>query len=169
MKRFMMILAGAILAIGVAKMPAQAATYNLGTLPDNGATFSVGGNFLPGHFSDTIKFNLASTSSISGFVQDVWVPFLANLTNLSISIDGTALSLNPQTGGTYMGAVLASLDAGNHSFKISGLANGLLGGAYLFKVAAVAATPIPPALLMFGTALAGLGAAGWRRRKALAA
>jgi hypothetical protein len=152
-------------------MPAQAATYDLGALPDGGTGYSIGGNFGPGKFKDTIEFSLNAASQVSGFVLDIAVPVLANLTNLKISIDGVALALDPQTGGAYTGAVLASLAAGDHSFTITGRANGLFGGGYLFKVAAtaVAATPIPPALLMFGTALAGLGAAGWRRRKALAA
>src|SRR6202000_1113360 len=99
-----MILAGAVLALGVAKMPAQAASYNLGTLPDNGQEFTVGGKFLPGKFSDTIHFSLAAVSDVSGFVHDLAIFVVANLTNLKISIDGTALALNSEAGGAYTGA-----------------------------------------------------------------
>jgi hypothetical protein len=169
MKRFMMILAGAMLALGIARAPAQATTFNLGTLTDGTPVFQ-GDLFSRGTFSDTINFTLSTASAISGAVWDLAVLPLSNLSNLKISIDGTSLALNAGHGGAYTGAVLASLAAGDHSFTITGRANGLVGGAYLFKVAAtaVAATPIPPALLMFGTALAGLGVAGWRRRKAMA-
>jgi hypothetical protein len=169
MKRLLTIIAGAVLAIGLAQTPAQATTVNLGTIPDGGSLVTFGGNLGFGQFTDNLNFHLDANSSLSGFLKDVEVPVFANLTNLAISIDGTALALNPNTGGAYTGAVLALLSAGDHVFQITGKAIGLFGGAYRFSVAAVAATPIPPALLMFGTALAGLGFVGWRRRQALAA
>jgi hypothetical protein len=48
-------------------------------------------------------------------------------------------------------------------------ANTTIGSLGQFRVSGVSQVPLPPAALLFGTALGGLGVLGWRRKKKLAA
>jgi hypothetical protein len=74
-----------------------------------------------------------------------------------------------QNGNAMDPAQLFSFNQAITSAVISTLANSPFG--YTQNIGpitySVSATPIPPALLMFGTALLGLGAVGVKRRKAL--
>lgn len=70
--------------------------------------------------------------------------------------------------GGYYGALMTGRvegDLGPLSPKLSSAAADYRGSFLVRSTAAVTAvTPLPPALLLFGTALVGLGGAAWRRR-----
>ena len=168
MKHFMSFLVGLALAIGVAQMPAQAATINLGNIAPGSSSSGFGGAFgvmtFP-NIADTVQFHLTADSTISGNIADI--PFaIGPFTFLSAS--GFTVSLNGVTSLTVDGSGNFSygglLTAGDYFLDIGGITTGIFGGGYQISVAAVAATPIPAALLLFLTALGGLGAVTWRRR-----
>jgi hypothetical protein len=75
---------------------------------------------------------------------------------------GVAQVLNP---GNFVQLVFSNLLAGEYTLRVAGILNGFDSdgewhGEYQ---GSVAITPLPGALVMFMTALAGLGFAGWRR------
>jgi hypothetical protein len=74
------------------------------------------------------------------------------------------------SNGSGVGVHLDSLDAGIYYLRLFGVSQtGSIGSfAGQLSVNAVAATPVPPALLMFLTALGGLGLTGLIRRSAAA-
>jgi hypothetical protein len=69
--------------------------------------------------------------------------------------------LDPSGNGIEFSYI--NLVAGDYFFRVRG-DTGPLGNAYQYRIA-VGAVPIPPALLLFGTALGGLAFAAYRRRK----
>jgi hypothetical protein len=182
MKRLLGLLVGAMLAIGVAQAPAQAATINLDvnsgtptavgfaagahlfglkiTLPP--LHFSLGGSSA---FKDIVKIVLTSTTNFADLAVSTASNFnVASLTYKLYSNASLSMASLMQTGTSLS---LAHLAAGTYFLKISG---STWFGSYATKVTAnIAATPIPASLLMLGTALGGLGFAGYRRRKVVAA
>lgn len=173
MKRLIALFVGAFLALGVAQVPAKASSFDLGTIATNGNGASGGGAlsifWIPQNISDTVTFKLQSDSSLTGALLNVPIAFggfsVLNTTNLALSITGgiyaspTALSL---TNGSFSLANLAANTA--YTFKITGQTNGFLGGVYALAFSTAAATPIPASLVMFLTALVGLGGVMYRRR-----
>jgi hypothetical protein len=168
MKRLVTLIAGAILAIGLAKMPAQAATIHLDPSPtDSGSFFQFeqhhGSIFSLSNFTDSsLKFTLSDAADVT-----------LNLAGLGIQ--GLKFSLNGGAFTSVAGNILlsgGSFDLGNLVASTSAYVITFKGKVSLFSgslfgsVVAVAATPIPPALLMFLTALGGLGFVGWRRHQA---
>jgi hypothetical protein len=82
-------------------------------------------------------------------------------------IDGTVANANnqPQAYTGFVNSVnfyYGEFGTDNQSPKN---ANGDNSGSFLIRTAAVATTPIPPALLLFASALGGLGFVGWRRKR----
>jgi hypothetical protein len=72
------------------------------------------------------------------------------------------------SNGNGVGVHLTSLAAGTYYLRLFGVSQDGSVGAFsglLSATSAVAATPIPAALLLFITALGGLGFAGWRRKQ----
>ncbi len=164
-------IAAALFAVGLfasCAQLAQATTLNLGsidhtqTLPIGGAAgsdeydFTVNGN---AEFSGTVTtnpfftgtaviLNLFEAHDLSGFHS---APF----DHMDSSIGGAL-----QVTATFDVAVLPG-----HLYALQiGTVPGY-SGSLTFNFAPVAATPIPPALLMFTTGLAGLVGVGWRRRR----
>jgi hypothetical protein len=79
----------------------------------------------------------------------------------------TSLGHYEDATGTGIAFNYADLAAGDYFFRISGTT--AAGGNFYSYKFAVTETPIPPALLLFGTALGGMGIAAYRKRKAAAA
>jgi len=90
----------------------------------------------------------------------------------NVYLDGVNIYSNP----TFGAVELASLALGNLSLGLHTLGLGVTtetassGHFYAtFDNISIVQTPIPPALLMFGTALGGIGFLGYRRKKLAAA
>lgn len=166
MKRFMMALVGAVLAIASMQVSAKAATIDLGDVTDSSnSTFGgVLGFFQPPTaISDDIKFTLTAPAFVSGTLNNIQVSFgpfnLLDITGFTATFLGNPLSLDPS--GNF--SIAGMLAAGDYLIHIAGTTAGFLGGAYHITVAA-ATTPIPGALLLFVTALGGMGFVRFRRR-----
>lgn len=97
-------------------------------------------------FNDTFAFGSVASTTFTRFVdfQDIDSPNLASL----------FLSLSQRTGDAFGIGAIKFLD----NFTVTGL-----------DVSRVAAVPLPPALLMLGSALLGFGFIGSRRRRKVAA
>ena len=177
MKKVMMLLVAGLLGLGAATQSASASTFDLGTL-DPGTTSAIVVNLgdpAPVSFSDTINFSLASVrTSLVGSLTDLST-FLGvipvNSLNFNLDLFSTTdplTSLGNFTDGT--GTALAfsylNLAAGDYFFRISGDIGGagVFGNAYSYRFE-VSEVPLPPALLLFATALGGMAVAGYRRRK----
>ncbi len=94
-------------------------------------------------------------------VSNTFVTFLSALTSIATwTVDGNALTLVSAGQTQLMGAYLA---AGTHILELGDITS-LAGGHYDITVTATAATPVPAAVWLFGSGLAGLVAS--RRKKA---
>ena len=165
MKRFLMILAGAVLAIASMQLSANAATVPLGDIT-NSTNDGFGGDLGFFHsgvaFSDDVTFHLSAPQFVSGTLTNIQFnigPFnLLDIAGLTATFNGNPLTLDP-SGNFSLGGLLA---AGDYLITIAGTTAGFFGGAYHIELTA---TPIPAALLLFVSAIGGLaGFAGLRRR-----
>jgi hypothetical protein len=66
--------------------------------------------------------------------------------------------------GTVLAFSYLNLAAGDYFFKFGGAVGGSFGNAYTYRFE-VSEVPLPPALILFATALGGMAVAGYRRRK----
>jgi hypothetical protein len=173
MKRIMMALVAGLMAFGAAQQ-ASASTFNLGTL-DPGTTSAIVVNLgdpAPVSFSDRINFSLASVqTSLVGSLTDL-SDFLGVPTDsLDFSLDlfstadpTTSLGNFSDLTGTSLAFSYLNLAAGNYFFTIAGsVGPGVAGNAYRYRFE-VSEVPLPPALLLFATALGGMAMFGYRRR-----
>jgi hypothetical protein len=116
-------------------------------------------------FSDEYLFTLQTASDVTLSLVTGGTQILLNIVALS-SDDGTTLqSYTPtvQTVGTAVIYSFAGLLTGKQYFlDLGGKYNGAFN-QYGGQIN-VAATPIPPALLLFVTAIGGLGLVGYRRK-----
>ena len=104
-------------------------------------------NVDPGFGADGAAFNLSGN----------------NLT-LTVTNPSSGLAIYG-SGNNWFFTAPYSTSLGSYSFTVAGtLANGTSGGNYLIGFAQVAPVPIPPAALLFGSALIGL--ASLKRKKA---
>ena len=143
------------------------------------------GNTSNGHYGEAITyipFSVSTAGFLSATVTDL------NVSNPSaVPLEWLTLSLYEYTGGGYSylgcagGSSLCTLDAYDSDPPVASIYSALVAGTqYLLQVGfglcgctgdfggiqlTVAATPIPPAMLMFLSALLGMGALGWRRRE----
>ena len=173
------------IAVGLAfgATAANATSYNLGTIPSSGqSNFLFGGAFgSPGTTSlvDSIAFKVTGNSDLNVFGANLLPPPF-NFTNLVaelFTVDGGACSLgclvtpDSSTSGSIFALSYAGLQAGsNYLLKITGtLGSGFFGaaGGLYQGLFAVSAVPVPPALILFGTAIAGMATLARRRRKSL--
>jgi hypothetical protein len=176
MKKVMMLLVAGLLGLGAATQSASASTFDLGTL-DPGTTEAIVVNLgdpAPVSFSDTINFSLASLqTSLVGSLTDL-SDFLGVPTDsLNFSLDLfsagdplTSLGNFTDATGTSLAFSYLNLAAGSYFFQISGAVggDGVFGNAYRYRFE-VSEVPLPPALLLFATALGGMAVASYRRRK----
>ncbi len=169
MKHLLSLAAGLILAIGVAGTSASADTIPLGNISPGGSASDNGGEVglhPTGVINDTFTFTLTAASFISGNIDTTFtnqVPALFFADNFTAMLNGT-IPLTLSGGSVSTFSYGGALAAGNYTLVITGTDSGAFGGAYTLNLSAVAATPIPAALVLFLTALGGLGAATWRRR-----
>lgn len=154
-------LAVAALAFGLQAVPAAAATYAVGTLS---ATPYVNAVVLPtGSFLDVYNFSVSSPAQVgaSAVSLDLLLQSLSllHIGNLQLSLyDGADTWL-----GNWYGSpanIEATLAVGNYHVDVSGNADGLSGGAYLFSIAAV---PEPEQWMLFAAGLGLLGTMVRRR------
>lgn len=173
MKKIIALLFAAGLSLGVAHTPAKASNFDLGTLDTDTTGFvaNFGSNITT--FTDTIYFSLAGVSnSLIGSISDLSSIFgqVVNSINFSFDLfkvgDDTTLGHYADPTGAGISFNYADLAAGDYFFRISG-DSAKTGNAYNYHFnVKVTETPIPPALLLFGTALGGMGFAAYRKRKA---
>ncbi len=171
MKRFLMLLVGAVLAIASMQMSAQAAMYDLGDITGtSGDTYGGALGFFqpPTPINDSVKFTLSDTAVVTGTLSNIVFfigPFpLLDISGLTLKLGATVLTLDPS--GNF--SIPGMLAAGDYFLTITGTTAGFFGGAY--NIAVTATTPIPGALLLFMTAIGGMaGFAGLRRRGSTAA
>lgn len=157
MKRFVMVLVGAVLAIASMQVSAQATTLDLGDVTASVANDIAGS--APGPLSYDVTFSLTAESNVALLLANfVTADFhISNL--LATSSD---LTLTGALGGPFSFAGI--LAAGDYLLHVMGTADGTAGGLFQVTLAATT-TPIPGALLLFVTAIVGMaGFAGLRRR-----
>jgi hypothetical protein len=171
MKRLVALLFASMVAAGLAGRPAAASTFDLGTIAPGDDTSGIVANFGTGivNFEDTIKFSLSFVStSLVGAISDIsfggvdsanFQLDLFNDSNPSTSI-GTFTDLS----GTTLAFSYLNLAAGDYFFRVMG-DTGPIGNIYRYRFTAGTEVPLPPALLLFATAIGGLGLFGYRRRK----
>src|SRR5262245_34774024 len=132
-----------------------AATVNL----DPGNTYATGGPLVtPPNFTHYFKFNVTTPTTlltITDASDGVTDPGILTVSWLDSSLDTIFTQVAP------LSAVALSLATGVYYIQVVGTQI----GNYTLQVTA---TPLPPALILFGTALAGLGWLGRRRRAASA-
>ena len=126
----------------------------------------------PGSFTDIYEFNTTSaplgtvTISAKGIIGNIGSLTLVWL-NAANSVISPALIVTnadgSNTGASPLAFVLA--DVATYYLRVTGIAGVGSTGGGSYEVA-ISTTPIPPALVLFGTALAGLGFLGRRRRAA---
>lgn len=170
MKKFLMLVAGGIFAMAAWHTSASATTVDLGTL-NAGSASSIGNSYSSTStlksFSDEYQFTLQTASDLTLSLITGGTQMLLNIVALS-SDDGTTLQSYTPTVTTIGSAMIytyAGLMVGKQYFLDLG---GKYKGAFnqYGGQISVAATPIPPALLLFVTAIGGLGFLGYRRNLA---
>jgi hypothetical protein len=178
MKRIMMTVAAGLLALGLAERPAAAATiYELGPISPgstSGFVANLGTNITS--FDDVIKFSLSSLqSSLTGSLSDITSlpPFVVNTLTFSLDLFAGSDPSNPGASlghfsdltGTGLAFNYLNLAAGDYFFEVTGATGGkgTDGNAFSYKFE-VSEVPVPPALLLFATALGGMALFGYRRR-----
>ena len=169
MKKLMMVLVAGLLAFGAAQS-ASASTFELGTVTP-GVTEGLivnAGIPAPSQFNDRLNFSLAGVqTSLIGSLTDI-ESVLTDSINFTVDLFRAS---DPTTSlGTFSGAgtVLAfsylNLAADSYFFAFGGDSGGSFGNAYTYRFE-VSEVPLPPALLLFATALGGMAVASYRRRK----
>lgn len=157
-------LALAALAIGLNVAPAAATTFAVGAVTTSPYINSV---VLPaGSFSDTYTFSLAAPTELAASVVSLDLVLsglsLLHVSNLQMSLYDGAAWLGTWSGNPS--SFQATLGTGSsYSLVLSGLADGLSGGSYLFSIAA--AIPEPGQWLLFAAGLALLGMMAVRRKR----
>jgi hypothetical protein len=174
MKRLMMLLGAGVLVFGAATQSASASTFDLGTI-DPGTTSGLVVNLgvpAPVSFEDTINFSLAALqNSLIGTLTDIPAVFVPT-DSLNFSLDLfsatdplTSLGNFTDATGTVLAFSYLNLAAGDYFFRIAGeVGDDVFGNAYSYRFE-VSEVPLPPALLLFATALGGMAVASYRRRK----
>lgn len=152
---------------------AQAAPFELGTL---GSTTQQNTQIFPTSeplaFEDIYNFTIGDLhtllASAVGHTPEGTTPEEAHVSNLSLSLfasaDGSSLGSVSSASGTQVD-LSQNLVSGNYFLKVSGIADGSLGGAYQFSIAAVP-EPAEWMMLVAGLLLMGFIA---RRKTSLVA
>lgn len=162
MKSFVFV-ALSVLIMAFVSYQADAATVNLGKI-NQAKDF---GNTVSGSFSDTFTFQTSANNGIGVSATNVSINYSSFIKNFSGFLDGVALNFKSETTQfPGVGKIIANFlvgsgsGSGQHTLVISGLTDkdASYGGSI-----AVAQTPIPAAIWLFGSAAMGL--MGMSRRK----
>lgn len=171
MKRLLALLFVGLMVVGLAGRPAVASTFDLGVITPGDDTKGFVANFGTGitNFEDTIKFSLTALStSLVGKIKDISfggvdsVNFQLDL--FTDSAPTTSLGTFTDLTGTTLAFSYLNLAAGDYFFRVMG-DTGPKGNIYKYRFTAGTEVPLPPALLLFATAVGGLGVFGYRRRR----
>jgi|SRR5688572_3327058 hypothetical protein len=170
MKKVMMLLVAGLLGLGAATQSASASTFDLGTVTP-GVTSGLivnAGIPAPSQFDDTLNFSLSGVqTALIGSLTDI-ESVLTDSVNFTVDLFSTSdptTSLGSFSGaGTVLAFSYLNLAAGDYFFGFSGDVGGSFGNAYTYRFE-VSEVPLPPALLLFATALGGMAVASYRRRK----
>jgi hypothetical protein len=157
------VLAGAGIAALAISAPASATSFTgfgAAFIPDgNGAFFDTA--IGAGSFTDIIDFNLSSAGTLTAGV--LYLDSVANITGLTATLNGSALTFTPSGNGFQSGTISLPVLAGAQQIVINGLSYG--GGSYTGSVSFAAVPETGTwAMMILGLALA--GAALRRRSKA---
>lgn len=171
MKRILAFLFASVVVIGLAAQPAGASTFDLGTIAPGDDTKGLVANFGTGitSFEDTIRFSLSFVStSLVGAIKDI---SFGGVDSANFQLDlfsqadpASSLGTFSDLTGTTLAFSYLNLAAGDYFFRVMG-STGPSGNIYKYRFVAGTEVPLPPALLLFATAVGGLGLAGYRRRK----
>ena len=132
------------------------------TNPLSTVTFSVAG-VGSGAFTDAFEVINNQTTTIAGF-EDFASSDLLDIMNPAFASYDLSTSTGPITGpGSVNPGIFFPTNAG--LLNLTGLTTNV---TFTANVSGVSAVPIPPALPLFASGLAGLGLLGWRRKKAAA-
>lgn len=171
MKRLLMVLFAGLMVAGLAGRPASASTFDLGVITPGDHEHGFVANFGTGivSFNDTIKFSLTAISTdLIGKIRDI---SFGGVNSLNFQLDLFSQSAPTTTLGTFTdltGTILPfsylNLAAGDYFFRVMG-DTGPKGDFYKYRFTAGTEVPIPPALLLFATAIGGLGLVGFGKRR----
>ena len=171
MKRLLMVLFAGLVVFGMAGRPASASTFDLGVITPGDEKSGFVANFGSGisSFEDTIKFSLTALSTdLVGKIKDI---AFGGVNSVNFQLDlfsetdpGTSLGTFTDLSGTSLAFNYLALAAGDYFFRVMG-DTGPKGNIYKYRFTAGTEVPLPPALLLFATAIGGLGFAGFSRRK----
>lgn len=153
---------------------AQAASYNLGTLPVPSSQ-PIGGWEIgwpsplpnPSHVIDTYTFQVSSTAELTAQAVELEFWKIVNFDSLTATLlDSSSSYITSATGTSGFLLSYANLLPGNtYNLVISGvLGDWAVKGIYYGSLT-VSAVPVPPALLLFGTAMIGVAALSRRRKR----
>ena len=171
MKRLHVIVLAGLLLLGLGAPTASASNFDLGSVSAGESKSGFVANFGTGivSFDDTISFSLLTVmTSLVGSITDlVFVPGAIDSFNFTLDLYSdlaptTSLGTYVDPTGTGLDFSYANLAVGDYFFRVTG-DTGSRGNVYLYKIS-FNAVPIPPALLLFGTALGGMAFAAYRRR-----
>jgi hypothetical protein len=171
MKRLLLLLFAGLMVVGLVGKPAGASTFDLGVITPGDHETGFVANFGTGivSFEDTIKFSLTAIStSLIGKIRDISfggidsVNFQLDLFNQSAPT--TSIGTFNDLTGTSLAFSYLNLAAGDYFFRVMG-DTGPTGNIYKYRFTAGTEVPLPPAVLLFATAVGGLGLFGYRRRK----
>jgi hypothetical protein len=155
-KKFLMVVALALAAVGPSQAATYTATYNLGDL---GSAPSILNAPVAGSFLDRINFNVVASGTFGATTTNftLFAPLL-NIKDLAVSFYDSSNNLI----GTGL-SFTASLLAGSYYAVVSGIGIGIFGGGGAYTFSAAAPVPLPAALWLLAAGLAGL--VGIARRK----
>lgn len=106
-----------------------------------------------GGFLDSWGFSLGRTSRVTAHVGSLDVSIfrtkILGIDDLQVILDSRPSDPKSRSDRQWVSTVL---DAGHHDLAVAGFVDGILGGKYIGKLE-VSAVPIPPALLLFLSAM----------------
>jgi hypothetical protein len=169
MKRLLAVLFAGLIVIGLASRPAAASTFDLGVITPGGDSKGFVANFGTGmvSFEDTTRFSLTFVgASLVGAVRDV---SFGGVDSVNFQLDlfdssdpASSLGTFTDLSGTTLAFSYLNLAAGDYFLRVMEEPS---GNVYKYRFTAGTEVPIPPALLLFATAIGGLWLIGYRRRK----